>query len=242
MELLTQVIEEDWKSGTRKTANIIIYWASIHYQNKEIVFYCSKLLKVLGLDMLASKLEHDRISVYIKKEEGHIELGVEPRLLKHYHHSELKAKGGFYSYALTKVSKKDVYVFKDANDPKIKELENYIGHHFHKNMALIGQGFFSESTDVIKPIPQRTLVVTTSFPSKNQTNINQKGVGLCHNTTNPSWLEVSTPYNFNFIQDLKLLPKEDRKWDSNVWVVNAKHKTTVLGLLSQYFNYNAPIL
>lgn len=52
--------------NARKGCNLLVYWASAHYDDREEVFKCAKIIRTLGYDELADKLEADRTSATVR--------------------------------------------------------------------------------------------------------------------------------------------------------------------------------
>jgi hypothetical protein len=60
----------------------------------------------------------------------------------------------------------------------------------------------------------------------------------------PEGISVNTPFNRNFVYDLKeSIPSHERKWDgvAKLWIVHPKHGQTVQKLILRYFRENVSI-
>jgi len=60
-------------ANARRACNILVYWASAHYDNREEVFKCCSIIRALGYVELAEKLETDRTVVTLLDKGTHIE-------------------------------------------------------------------------------------------------------------------------------------------------------------------------
>ena len=59
-------LEGEEKDNARKACNLLIYWASCCYHDRDVVFCCASIIRALGYSTLADKLEIDRTSARIE--------------------------------------------------------------------------------------------------------------------------------------------------------------------------------
>lgn len=63
---LSHVHNDD--ANARPACNLLVYWASCHYTDRDEVFKVTKIIRALGYVTLADKLEQDRTVVHIEDE------------------------------------------------------------------------------------------------------------------------------------------------------------------------------
>jgi len=59
-------------TNARKASNLLVYWASAHYADRDEVFKCCALIRSLGYTELADKLEVDRTEAMILDKGDHL--------------------------------------------------------------------------------------------------------------------------------------------------------------------------
>lgn len=63
-------------TNARKACNLLIYWASCHYYDRDEVFRCSAIIRDLGYTELAEKLETDRTDLTITEKDDFFKVAI----------------------------------------------------------------------------------------------------------------------------------------------------------------------
>lgn len=227
----------DDHTNARKACNLLVYWASCNYDNRDIVFKCSTIIRALGYVELADKLEEDRTKATIRISENKIEaylpdnsclekdLKSIPDWAKPVNERGLYLKQGY----------KVCWVF-----PRTEE------GHFRAVLGLHLGGEMSCGTEGVKPIPRKRWSDVMLFrtpvemrPKKAPANLDElpSGTYIDPRPNKPGYSEVRSPWNAAYVTELKELPWKDRQWDSfgKCWVVANTHREKLKMLLEKHF-------
>ncbi len=220
------------RRNARKGSNILVYWASCHYQDRAEIFRCSKIIRTLGYTELADKLEVDRtvariedmgdyLLVYLpnqwnlKRDIARIP-GNEPLLDDSKHPRKLGHKVGW-----TVPAKQEDYFL------------TVLGCHYGGELACNSKGVWH-----IKWASWRDLRAFQD-PRPQTPNGNGNRVangGGCQIRSAGNIYEVFTPYCAPFKNELKRrVPYRDLKWTGKCWAVTARHLDLVKGLVKTHF-------
>ncbi len=230
------------QTDARKFCNLIIYYASANYNNRDEVFKCSAIIRCLGYVVLADKLEADRTSAVIldKGDVLNVFLPDQPRIS-----NAVRALKG--SDTLTEDVQDEMPVLGDdgprgTHKERVKQgrklgwivqkanlthLECILGVYIPNELISYG--------GAIRKIAKRTRYELLAFtvPAAPKPTIDSmlivRGNGR---------MDVKTPYNGQFVADLKFkVPYRDRTWNPNarVWDVASHHFQTVRDLIQIYF-------
>jgi hypothetical protein len=221
-------------TNARKGSNLLVYWASCNYDNRDEVFKCSRIIRALGYVELADKLEEDRTKATIRKSaDGTLIEAWLPDT--HTLSRDLKDIPGW----LKPVDARGIYLKQGHKVcwtfPKAAEthLWTVLGVHLGGEMSCGSEGLqviprkrWSDLRAITHPVvvtvvaPATTLAPVSVVPS-----------------TTPNFSKVYTPYNVAFIGELKNLPYKSRRWDSvaRCWLVENKHRAELDALLAKHF-------
>ena len=88
-------------ANARVACNLLVYWASCHYDSQDEVFKCSAIIRTLGYTELADKLEADRTVAIVREHSDHLEVFVPE---KYRFTSDMKGIPGTESLTTTEQS------------------------------------------------------------------------------------------------------------------------------------------
>ena len=71
LDAFLKVVSND-HTNARAGCNLLVYWASAHYKDRDEVFKCSAIIRALGYIELADKLEIDRTVGHIDDKGDHL--------------------------------------------------------------------------------------------------------------------------------------------------------------------------
>jgi len=206
------------KVDARRACNILVYWASCHYDDQNEVFRCSAVIRALGYDDLADKLEIDRTVARIEDLGTHLyvlvgnKIGFERDLLQI---PGAKRTGG-------KVGSKYGWEIPIAESD-----------HFHAVLGLhYGGGLACGGKQRVWTIPYKkyndVLAFRQKVPAQNPNGITVTVVG--------SKVRVRTPYNEGFKNDLKAkVPGRSRRWTGDCWELDMWCLTLAREMVKQHF-------
>jgi len=221
------------RRNARKGSNILVYWASCHYQDREEVFRCSGIIRALGYTELADKLEVDRTVARIEDMGDYLLTylpnqwklkrdiacipGNEPLLDDAEHPRKLGHKVGWK----IPIKQEDYFL-------------TVLGCHFGGELACNSKGVW--------PIQRASWQDLRAFrdprprtPNGSNGNRVTNGGG-CQIRSAGNVYEVSTPYCAPFKDELKRrVPYRDREWTGKCWTVATRHLGLVRELVKNHF-------
>jgi len=238
-----QLVNND-KVNARKGCNLLIYWASCNYDNREEVFRCSAIIRTLGYTELADKLEIDRTAARM------VDTGTEWVVYvgtKYKFEKDMGFVQGATKDENSKVGSKVKWTIPYAEKDHFLAV---LGLHYGRELACGDNptGAKERVWTIAKTYWRNVLAFRhrtaqpTSIPAPS-TGTTGAGSGfvpgeVCVNLNGQGLLEVITPYDSGFVAALKnAVPYRDRAWDTvnKHWRVKAKHFVTVAGLIGQFY-------
>lgn len=243
---LTDNVKEALRSLKRKGdfrtfANLLVKWASAHYDQRDVVLDCADAVEALGFTEMAERLRMDRSPVYF---------GTDPedanRFLVAFKGSKAWAMVNDIRRYLTLTpttwkrsdakgfGNRDRFSFErtDRNEQLVKCL---LSVHFGGQQATIeGKG--------LKTIPRASHQDFRDLlnpPAPNAPPAQPvAGAGLVSQVN--GHIEVRSPrYDARFVAGIKALPYKDRRWNGSAWVVNPAHEALVTKLAEDCFGPQA---
>lgn len=237
------------KGDARRLSNLLIYYASARYDEREEVLKCSAIIRALGYVELANKLEQDRTTALIQDTGEHLEVylpsqwSVQAEVRKIPGATELwcevpdeYANAPLIGDAPATPVMKQARAWRGKKEgwkiPKsgLPHLECILGVFFHGDLVSYGNSN-------LQKIPRRrrvellqyTQAPVVSTAAKESCSVAVRSDGK---------LEVHTEYKAGFIADLKRLPYRDRRWDpkKRCWEVAVRHQAEVYRLIRQHYN------
>jgi len=220
-------------TDARKGSNLLIYWASCQYHDKEEVFKCSKMIRELGYTELADRLETDRTEVTITKDEKLQMYSVAVKGKKWQMDTSLLEIPGSIKTDL-KIGRK--YIWK-IPFPQREHLNIVLGIFFGRSLACGVQEDWTTGVwklrkyqwgDLHRYQHKKTKPVKKPYKSYNPT-IEPDAL-----TRNGNTLLVKMPYNETFLTELKTkVPSRARTWNQGDkrWEVGIIYKQVVKDLI-----------
>jgi len=229
------------KHKAREANNILIYWASAHYDQRDEVFRCSQIMRALGYVTLADKLEIDRTTVSIKTKTDHLEAFV-PQQTKFL--ITLRQIPGAHPL-----------------DPEQKQ-GHKVGWYIpmteeHHLMAVLGVYFggalMLTSREIVK-IPHASWAtvwairnpppVQNPAPQGGNPNddfyqeLSEEPTVVSVRNLGDGWVGTHTPYSAKFVDDLKArIQSPYRRWDqiNRRWLVLATQLPLLREIIAQHY-------
>jgi hypothetical protein len=216
-------------ADARQGSNLLVYWASAHYDNREEVLRCTTVIRALGYMALADKLEIDRSEVVWYDVLSDIHVFVPKKLARDIVEipgaSQLWDTNGERE---TKGARDGWKVPQDQEDFLLCLLGVHLGGKImcgSRGVQVIRHRKKEEALQYLKPSsPIETLVADR---------------GLIRVTKTNGALHVQTPYNQTYVESLKAqIPYTDRRWDPSLrcWVINESRLEVVRGLIFQVWH------
>lgn len=228
-------LEGKEKKDARRACNLLIYWASCHYYDRDEVFKCSRIIRALGYEALADKLETDRTAARLEERGDILRVLVNKR--KSCFFRDLKRIPG------------SKMTGKIAGDKAEWEFPINEKRHF---MAVLGCYYGGElacDTTSVWLIPRTTFRDVMSFRSKPVAPKPAVVVPAATPAPKPKQdiilktdflngvLEVFTPFNAGYIEALKkAVPYKYRRWTGSCWVIDLAYSKAIRDLLDAHFN------
>ena len=215
-------------TNARLGCNLLIYWASAHYKDREEVFKCSAIIRALGYVELADKLEIDRTVGHIEDKGDHLVAFVGYR---RGFQNDMDRIPGIRRNDEKRGNKIGWIIPKDKEEHFLIAL----GANYGGELVCGARGIWkvphrrrSDLFTLLNPPPPP---VPAQVASSNMIQVMDGRV------------EISTPYNSTFILALKQqIPWQKRAWDGvkKCWRVYSECLEIVRGLVTTHFNTNVP--
>ena len=225
--------------NARKGCNLLVYWVSANYDNKMEVFKCTPIIRALGYENLADKLEADRTVVTVRVHDDRVEAYVPEKYITD---RNLIAIPGALRMTETngtpkKQGRKIGYSFPLS---ELAHLETVLGVHHGGALACGTKGIytipFKRWADVmVFRQPQQAPIETSPLGSDPIEPALQSGI--VHITVLPSGrLEIHSPYNAAFKDALKAgIPYQQRVWTGTCWVVSPNYRDLIKNLAQLHY-------
>lgn len=231
------------RNDARQVSNKLVYYASANYDNREEVLKCSNIIRILGYEDLSNKLEQDRTSVIVFDKGTHLETyfpdkwEVSKELSRISGTEELMVDGALVEDMLGSAPP-TVEKVRAKRGKKIGWKVPMAGRAYLE--CLIGVFFPNElinygNSDLRKATPRRRGELYQFFNAQSGTPT-PSASGRCSITQQGIKLEVRTPYNRAFVDDLKLFPPRNRRWRGDYWEVDCVHDAAVRALILKHYN------
>lgn len=221
------------QAHAREACNLLIYWASAHYEVREIVFKCSRVIRAFGYVKLADKLEEDRVKVSLKTalaDPTH----TEPCLV-----ATLPYKGAFQADAawvpghgrLPEEGRKVRWTFPLAQRRMVDTL---LGFHFGGELAFGDLGLYDMPTVSRQALD--AVLAPFKSPARPSAATTPAAVRIVNNGS--MLVEFWSPYNPKWVEEFKsTVDWQDRVWDprAKCWRVRLKHIPALKTLALKHF-------
>lgn len=213
-------VVDNHHTNARAACNLLIKWASANYDNRDMIFKCSAIIRALGYDELANKLEDDRTTATIRTLTDHVEAFIPD---KYNLERSVTAIPGAVKLD-TKLGRKIGWSI-PLN--QVNHFEAVLGFHCGGELAC-------GDARGIRTIARRRWTDVLAFrnpaapPAPVQCPVQIVPLG--------NRLEVYSPYNSDFITALKAnVPCRDRRWTGRCWEVSPLFRNVVVTLVSTHY-------
>lgn len=223
--VIDAVLAEFDRNNARQACNILIYYASAHYEDRDRIFKIAAIVRDLGYVELADKLESDRTKVSIRTGDDNgtklIVVGVSQDTWKARSDflrvpgaRQLPKEGGKYRYAFPLSDKVRLLV------------ECILGFHYGALLATVETGFMGKARTGITHIPRRTWADLEAFrkpqtPGATAVATTTAGKGGAVRIVDPggqSRIEFWSPFNQTWLDDMKhRVNNRRRSWTGHCW-------------------------
>jgi hypothetical protein len=229
--VIDAVLEHIDRSDARSACNILVYYCSAHYDDRDTVFRVSAIVRDFGYEELADKLEEDRakVSIRIGDDNGKPILVVGLSTDKWQISRDLTRYAGGRRDG--KVGRKYRFVFPLDADTK-RRLQIILGYHLKGELALVEQGYFNAKITGIIKIPVRSWHALQSVrqpkkPSTPPAPAARPATGAVRIVDHGgnSKVEFWSPYSQAWLDDMHsriAYGRGDKRWDGSKWVFNRK--------------------
>ena len=252
------------KDHPRDLCNVLVWWSSVNLNNTEVVLACAEIVTLLGFVSLGDRLRERNTNVVVSKTPaGNYILRCKARRNVMYNMRRMKeacpvAKDGRFKFGWgVPAERKDL-------------MWTILGEDFGNEWATVPsldggparviridpktswevQKAFRATYNPPKPVVQ-VPVVAPAAPQQQSLPLPVIPAPVAPAPdpiapksivqVTPQGIEVYTPGRiWNFVQELKLLPSAERRWNPDreppCWHVALRHEKRVRELVAQYFN------
>ena len=248
-------VKED-KANGRKISSLLLYFASAHYAEREIVFRCAGVIRALGYTELADKLEIDRVRAIVRETDEAYECYL-PH--KHDFMKGLRVIPGLEPLMITEEIE-DNRPIKDPNDvPATQQVQGKVGSKFGWKIpkvhlphleCLLGVHFEGELISYgngrIKTIPYRPRHALRAFTnpaaligSRQVPPVPVASADVKMVPDGKGNVRLTSPKNYQFVAEMKAqIPYRDRRfeWNGTYWEINARHVAVLTALVQKFYN------
>lgn len=215
-------VVDNHHTNARAACNLLIKWASANYDNRDMIFKCSSIIRALGYDELANKLEDDRTTATVRNLVDHIEAFIPDK----YTMERTVASIPGAVKLTTKLGRKIGWSIPlDEAD----HFEAVLGFYYGGELAC-------GDARGIRTIPRRRWADVAAFRQPKVVQPAQVAPCPVQITPMGQRLEVYSPFNQNFIDALKTnVPGRDRRWTGRCWEVSAIYRNVVSTLVFMHY-------
>jgi hypothetical protein len=216
-------VVDNHHTNARAACNLLVKWASANYDNRDMIFKCSGIIRALGYDELANKLEDDRTTATVRTLADHIEAFIPDKY-------PLERSITSIPGAVKLVSKLGRKVGWSIPLDQADHFEAVLGFHCGGELAC-------GDARGIRTIARKRWADVVAFRNPPSTSAPISPVQI---TSLGRTLEVYSPFNQDFITALKNnVPVRDRRWTGRCWEVTAIFRNVVESLVAVH--YGAPV-
>jgi len=237
VEEFIRVVNND-HANARLGCNILVYWSSCNYQNRDEVFKCSSIVRALGYKELADKLETDRTVATLRFTPAgdYIEFfapdpySFHKDLMRIPGIEYLQDSEGTPTGQSTGTQAKMGHKFGwRVHTSQEALLECILGIHYGGELACNEKGVFT--------IPRHRRYELEGFlnPMSKVPTAASQGIYLSL-TPSGHRLTIQTPFMTAFKEELKqVIPWNQRTWTGSRWEVDLRHKVTIEEMVKRHF-------
>lgn len=243
------VVAEIDKGNARQACNVLIYFASAVYDDREQVLRIAAIVRDFGYTLLADKLETDRTKVTFQQTQNaegedviRMEIAKEPynliRQLRSLSAERKSKQGRRYVWEVP---------FSSEN---VEMVECLAGMHFGNKLAIAQDGFLGQTARKVVKVPNKTWYDFRRLQQaarQAQTATNSVNTAASGSTTytfgnarivdnGGKNVEFYSPFNSNWLSDMKAkVSYRKRKWTGNYWTFDRSLLETVKELADSHY-------
>lgn len=232
-EILYDTILKFQENG-REACNILVYWASAHYEDRDKVCACAQVVRAFGYTALADKLEEDRSRIHLFHDPAQPDtLVLRTVRMKYSFQMELArhTKG-------VRVGTRGHYEVYHVPAESLSKLEILLGAHCGGELAATKKDLLGAKHDGVVKIKRCRLSDLDTLNQKQTGGALAAfgGKGPVRLSKSGSAVAFTSPYNGGWLAAFKnSVPLRDRRWDGSTWIVEASHEQTLKDLALQFF-------
>jgi hypothetical protein len=243
--VIDAVLAQIDKGNARQACNLLVYFASAHYEDRDTVFKVSPVVRDFGYTLLADKLEEDRTKVTIRKaidDEGNEVIRIGLSLDKWEARRDFQKVSGAKRHG--KEGRRYIWTF-PADTKTTALVECLMGFYYGNELATVEGGFMGRTSTGITHIPRRSWAELQAFrnPASGTTTASAvtqttKGGGNVRivDPGNGNNIEFWSPYNAAWLADMKSrINYRSRRWNGSCWTFEPKVVPMVKDLAQKHY-------
>jgi len=223
------------RDNARQACNILVYWASAHYDNKQVVFRCAAIIRDFGYVELANKLEEDRtvVSVRIATVDEAPEESVIVLVPGQRWNIEKAFRAVPGALRRPKVAHKFCWAFPKDQQTYVEAL---LGYYYPDKLAALAAGSFGRLKAGIYRIPRRSRqeletcqakVNGSSTPPPSDVRIVDAGDGA---------IQFWAPFDGAWLTEMKrVVPARFRRWSGAYWSIGRSYLRETKALAKTHY-------
>lgn len=232
--VVDSILESMDAGNVRKASNMLVFYASAHYDERDVVLDVAAIIRDFGYAVLADKLEEDRTVLSIRLELDEVQFGLSKM------NSTLRVEFKKIPGLKSNLSKSGGKHRMTCPAESLRFLEAVLGFHFGGQLAAVHPGVFGADCYRIQPVPRKRYGEMMSFmrpapgPAAPASN---KGGAVRIRPITGGRFEFWGPYSASWLDDMKRkVPNwRDRKWTGSCWVFEGTVKAAVKDLAARHY-------
>ena len=217
------------RTNARLGCNILVYWSSCNYKDRNEVLKCVNIIRTLGYTTLADKLEIDRCECRIQEKDGKtLTAYVGTSVL--FHKDLEKIPDGEIHYQ-DKIGRKVRFDF-----PKSRHDHFFcvLGRYYGRKLAIENSSKGNRMWAIIPTTWQQLRAFTNPAPPVTAPPVHQAAEVRLQ--VKGHWVQVQCPYNNSFLSELKnRIPSPDRQWTGSQWLIRTNHFMALTDMLQRFY-------
>lgn len=221
MSMVDAVLAQIDRQRTRKACNILVYYASARYQDRETVFQIASIIRDFGYGLLAEKLEQDRTKVQLHKDkdpDGNLRLILDLKNEKWEAQRELRTLAGH-----TRTRKKGRHFCWTFPEDALEMVECILGWLYGDVFAQVSVGIFGSAKQGITRIPRQSWADLQALRSAALPPTSSTGSGTTVRIVDQGGrFQFFSPYNSVWLTEMKsCIRYKDRAWNGSCWMFSS---------------------
>ena len=230
----------DRRDKARSACNILVYWASAHFDDRAIVFDCTRVIREFGYKELADKLEDDRTSVSLRTGKV-LDEDTEDRIIVMMKKRDGQVLEQLRSWAKGRQEKRKGTQTRISCPVSQKaKVEIILGYRYGKELACVEAGFYTVEHTGVHTIPARSWTQVRALdPRRVPVNSMVKPVAQGKVRVDPNsngTFAFYSPYNGDWLDKMKRkIRYKDRQWAGGCWVFRDTRLQVVKDLAQEFY-------